>query len=85
MNENIVLNLKVIPNSSGFEILEFDEEKSFLKIKVKSRPQKGQANNELLKELKKILGEIKIISGLNSRNKKILISRQKLQEIKKFL
>jgi len=85
MNENIVLNLKVIPNSSGFEILEFDEEKSFLKIKVKSRPQKGQANNELLKELKKILGKIKIISGLNSRNKKILISRQKLQEIKKFL
>ncbi|MDO8538514.1 MAG: DUF167 domain-containing protein [archaeon] len=85
MNENIVLNLKVIPNSSKFEILEFDEEKSFLKIKLKSRPEKGQANLELMKELKKILEkDIKIISGQNSRNKKILISKQSLQKIKKL-
>ena len=82
MNENIVLNLKIIPNSSHFKIVEFDEEKNFLKIKIKSRPQKGQANLELVKELSKIFGEIKIISGQNSRNKKILTSKQGLQKIK---
>lgn len=85
MNENIVLNLKVVPNSSHFKIVEFDEEKNFLKIKTKNKPEKNLANIELIKELSKIFGEIKIISGHNSRNKKILTSKQGLQNLKKLL
>ena len=42
------------------------------KIWIKSAPEKGKANKELQKYLKKIIGiPVKIISGLTSENKTI--------------
>ena len=64
-------NIKVIPKSSKTEIIK--QSKNFLKIKLKSAPEKGKANTELIKFLTKHFktpkSNINIIKGETSRNK----------------
>ncbi|MCK4635216.1 MAG: DUF167 domain-containing protein [Candidatus Aenigmarchaeota archaeon] len=43
------------------------KEDPFLKIWLKSRPEKGRANRELSRLLKKLFGEYSFISGATSR------------------
>lgn len=49
----------------------------YLKIAIKAPPEKGKANEELIKFLSQKLkiprGEISIVSGLKSRRKEILL------------
>lgn len=63
--------VKVIPKSSITEIIEHRDD--FLKIKLKSIPEKGKANEELIKFLSKHFktakSNIKIIKGETDRNK----------------
>ena len=67
----MILNAKVIPNSKRFLIC-FNKEKDEFKVHLKSKPENNKANNELVKELKKICKcEVKILNGANSRNKVI--------------
>ena len=71
----IELRLRVLPSSSrqAVEILP----DGTVKASLKSPPEKGKANRELVKVLARLLhvkrGEIKIKSGLKSREKSILI------------
>jgi len=69
------LLIKVIPNSSRTEIVE--EGENFLKIKLKTAPQKGKANAELIKFLAKKFGvarsKIEIVRGLTSKKKLVRI------------
>jgi len=55
------------------------------KIWIKSAPEKGKANKELQKYLKKITGiKVKIVSGLTSENKTIEFDIEKKKFIKKL-
>ncbi len=63
------INLKVIPNSSKIEL---KEENNQLKLYLKSVPEKGKANSELIKFFKKEFNlKVKIIKGEKNRNKVI--------------
>jgi uncharacterized protein (TIGR00251 family) len=67
-----ILKVKVKPGAKNTEIIGF--EKDFLVIKLKSQPQKGKANEELLKFLKKKYSKsARITKGEKSREKIIEI------------
>jgi uncharacterized protein (TIGR00251 family) len=76
----VIINLKVIPNSSKNEIcgviLDADGEQ-LLKVKVTAVPDEGKANKALIKflaeEFSVSKSNIEIISGKTARNKKILL------------
>ena len=64
------LRIKVKPSSNKNKIVKM--ENGVFKIWLKSAPEKGKANKELQKYLKKVTGiPIKIVSGLTSENKTI--------------
>ncbi len=73
--EGIYLSLHVIPGSARTEIAGLYGDK--LKIKVKSPPAEGKANNEIIKFLGKIFSlknkDIEIVKGKKSRSKQIFI------------
>jgi uncharacterized protein (TIGR00251 family) len=72
--QNNKLNIFIKPNSSKSQILGFDSNKKALKIAVKAPPEKGKANQELIKFLSKLLKKkIRIVKGLKSREKIISI------------
>jgi uncharacterized protein (TIGR00251 family) len=82
MNEKIVLSLHVIPNSKEFKIIEFNARDNVLRLKTKEKALKNKANQEIEKKLSRILKErVKIIEGLKSKNKKILIENKSLNEV----
>lgn len=67
------LRLKILPNAQKTEVSEKPENGDW-KIKVKAVPEKGKANKELLKFLKKELKiDAEIISGEKDRLKLIKI------------
>ncbi len=74
------IKIKVI---TGAKKAEITEENGILKVKLKSRPIKGKANEELIKVLAKKYAvsksQIEIIKGLTSKNKsvKILLATEK--------
>lgn len=71
----LVFDVKVIPSSGSFGF--FRDKNGELKCHLKSAPEKGQANQELIKGLAKILkipqGDVEIVAGEVSRKKKIKI------------
>ena len=74
----VVIELKVVPNSKqqGFE----RDKSGTIKCRLKSKPEGGKANEELVKLLSKTLGistdYFKILRGATSRNKMIKIDTQ---------
>ncbi|MBS3052724.1 MAG: DUF167 domain-containing protein [Candidatus Aenigmarchaeota archaeon] len=81
MQENLILRAKIKPNSKEFRI---DMEKGI--IYCKSPPVNNKANLEIIKELKTITKrEVKIISGLNSKNKRILINNLTIDDFKRVI
>ena len=81
------MDLEVIPNSKEFKIAGYNPWTKALKIKVRGKALKGEANKELVKNLEKLLQtKIKIIAGEKSRKKKVFlekISGKKTAEILK--
>jgi uncharacterized protein (TIGR00251 family) len=73
---SITFPVRVIPRSSKTEIV--GEHDGMLKIKLKSPPVNGAANDELIRFLSKLFGvpnaTIEIVSGEASRSKRIRIS-----------
>jgi uncharacterized protein (TIGR00251 family) len=72
MQENMIkINIKVVP-SSGMKKCILDKS-GRIKCYVKSPPEDGAANSELIKMLAKLLSvnqeDIKIVAGATSRNK----------------
>ena len=71
----IVVDIKVVPNS-GKQRCELDKTGK-LKCSLKSQPEKGKANQELIKLLSQKLSlpqqDIKIIRGATTRTKSIQI------------
>ena len=68
----VVVAVFVKPNSGQFQLkVEGDE----LVVLCRESPVKGRVNKELIKELSRIFKKrVKIVAGLTSRQKKILIS-----------
>ncbi len=71
-----IIEVKVKPNSKQQKIQEISDK--LFEIWVKSRPERGKANKELIKliadHFKVQQNQIKIIQGLKSRNKTIKIN-----------
>ncbi len=74
----LIFDVKVIPRSAQQKWLL--DKNGQLKCYIKSAPEKGKANKELIKLLAKALkisqGDITIITGATSRIKKIKINAQ---------
>lgn len=70
--EIFLVNAKIIPNSSKFEIMVFDHERNELKIWVKSKPENNKANLELVQKLSKQLQKKVIIEKGFQSPRKIL-------------
>ena len=72
--KNNTFNVLVKPNSSKNEIVGYDESRCAVKINIKAEPEKGKANLELVKFLRKLLKkEVRIVSGLTGHMKVVRI------------
>lgn len=71
----LIIELTVVPQSPEFKI--FLAKNGLLKCHLKSAPEKGAANKELVKQLSKTIGVVQdlveIVSGLTVRKKRIKI------------
>ena len=64
------LRVVVKANASKNEVLGWDDSKKALRISIKSLPEKGKANKEIIRFLGKLLKkQISIVSGFKSRQK----------------
>jgi uncharacterized protein (TIGR00251 family) len=75
LTEGVIFTVRVVPRSSTAEIVgEYD---GAIKIKLKSPPVDGAANEELIRFISKLLAvprsNIEIISGQASRTKRIQV------------
>lgn len=74
-NNNLILHIKVQPKTTKQQILGI--ESGYLHIKLRAVPEAGAANKELIVLLAKTLGvaktQIQLLSGAQSRYKKLLI------------
>ena len=79
----IILPVKVTPKSHRNEILEWENNE--LKIKIAATPEKGNANDALLRFLAERLqisySSLTLIAGVTSRHKRICITGLSLEEI----
>ena len=63
-------SVKVIANAKRNEIVEIDEAKKTMKVKIKAQPVSGKANKELLKFLSKhFKKKVEIVKGKKSKEK----------------
>lgn len=79
-DKSLLLKIKVHPGAKANKMKEIMDD-GVLKIDIKTVPEGGKANVELIKFLARELGvsknNIKILTGETSRLKKILISYEK--------
>ena len=87
-DNGILLTIQVKPNSRQQELIINSNENSVI-IQVKSPPDKGKANREIIKMLAKILdissSKITMVAGHTSRTKKIAIESIDIIRIKEKL
>jgi uncharacterized protein (TIGR00251 family) len=80
--DGTIITVKIRPRSQSFRVLFSDQQ---ITIECKNPAEKGKANREVTKELQRLIKHrAKIISGHNSRIKKILlesITPEKTREI----
>ncbi len=75
---DIILNVRVKPNSSKFSVDVSNE----IVISCKSPPKNNKANIEIVKQLKRLLKRgVTIESGLKSKKKRIKIHNITMQEL----
>lgn len=80
------IEVRVIPKSGRSEL---KMEGKTLKVWLKSAPEDGKANDELVRRLADVLNlrrtDIRIVRGSSSRNKLVDISGISVEEIEKIL
>ncbi|MCX6777387.1 MAG: DUF167 family protein [Candidatus Micrarchaeota archaeon] len=63
----MIIEVSVVPNSSGFRL---GMHGSRYEVEVRSRPEKGRANTELVLGLEKLLGcRVRLLRGASGRRK----------------
>ena len=74
-DSGIIINLKIIPNSSKNDIV---LEEEFIKVKITAQPIEGKANKALIEFLSKTFKipktSVEILKGESSKEKKILLN-----------
>jgi uncharacterized protein (TIGR00251 family) len=81
--QGIILTIFVKPNSPTFKIERNGEE---IIVHVTEEPEKGKVNREILKEFTKLFhAQIELISGLTSKEKKLIIKGTDKITINKIL
>ena len=80
------LTVKVIPNAKKFEIINCD---SYLKIKLTALNQDGKANEMLIEKLCEFFcvkkNSVKIIKGMKSHNKILLLCGITYEEAMRYI
>lgn len=75
MENGITLDIEVSPNASKFEITGYNSWRERIEISIKSLPQKGKANKEIIKEISNLTKtDVEITSGLKSHQKTLIIN-----------
>lgn len=73
-SKGVVIRVKIIPKSTSNEIVGWENEE--LKVRIAAPPDKGKANQALIKFLAKFFevtqAQVVLLSGETSRHKKIL-------------
>jgi len=71
-----LINVKVIPKASKSEVIGLEND--VLRVRLKAVPEKGEANEELIRLLAEYYGipksQITIVSGLKSRLKRVKLA-----------
>lgn len=68
--KNNTFKIIVKPNSPKNEIISYDEFRDAYKVNIKAKPEKNEANIEVIKFFSKLLKrKIKIVKGLKSKEK----------------
>lgn len=72
-----VFNAKIITNAKQFKVCGFNPNNE-LCIRVREKPSKGKANNEIERELrKKLKTSVEVVKGIHSNKKTIKIGLEK--------
>ena len=72
--EGILVDIEVSPKSKKFEIIGYNHWREKIEIRIKSVPQKGKANKEIVNEFSSLAGsQVEIISGLKSHHKTLKV------------
>jgi len=78
--EGLLINVKVKTNAKRFWLRQDGV------LEVKASPEHGKANAEIVKKLKKLLGcEVRILMGLTSKNKMILLKGMDTERLNRLL
>lgn len=82
---NVYLNIEVNPNSKEFSIYAYNTWRNRFQIRIKSPPQKGKANKEIVKEFSNIFKkDIEIDKGDKSSQKTLIIYNISKEEVLRF-
>ena len=83
VEDGVVLNVNVKPNSREFKIVVDGDE---IVVSCTEKPVKGKVNKELLKEFSRLFhNKVELVSGFTSRQKKLLIRGFGKSEVERIL
>ena len=81
--DGAVIEVFVKPNSQRFDIVVDDDE---IVVFCTEQPVKGKVNKELVKEFSKLFhAKVELVSGLTSKQKRLLITGVGQNEVKQIL
>ena len=84
--KGVLIDVDISPNAKKNEIEGINKWRKRIIIKIKAQPTEGKANKEIIKFLKKTFKkDIKIVSGLTSSQKTILVVSANTREIKDMI
>ena len=85
IEDGVLVDIEVSPNSNKFIISAYNEWRNEIQVRITSIPQKGKANQEIIKEFSKLTNQdVEIVSGQKSRHKILKvygISKKDFEEI----
>lgn len=85
VNAGVIVFVRVYPNAKEKRI-SYDKWKKCIKVHVDAPAVGGRANEKLVQYLRSIFGtECKIIKGIKSRDKKILVEGIRLDDVENIL
>jgi len=81
--DGVIITIHVKPSASKFSIKLGDDE---IVVNSTQEPVKGKVNKELIKEFTKLFhAEVKMVFGLASKEKKLLIKGVEKEEVERLL
>lgn len=86
-NDGVIIRIKGTPKASKTEVVGWEGDA--LKVRIAAPPEKGKANEALLRFLAELFhlpkSDLSLLSGEGCRYKKILVKKKKVQDLEKYL